>query len=321
MNFALSPRCYLFRATSLPFQSVGCVTVGFGRNRSFVSSTCSARSFSPRSLLSPFFSHQTRFLHLHEGHSMALLREYDVSCAVGCMASTTRAAEHCAEWLGVDMDYVVKAQVLAGGRGLGFFKENDFHGGVHICTSAKQVKEMSVKMLGNHLVTKQTGEQGKPCDSVFVCERFYLRKEKYVAILMDRLTGGPLLIGSAVGGTSIEDIAVRHPESIHRLPINISNGLSETDVRDFCSKLGFLDQNSSKSPYGSPLVQAVRNIEGLYKIFIEKDCTLVEINPFAETHDGRVIACDAKLNFDDNASFRQEDIFELRDVEIGRAHV
>eukprot|EP00922_Rhytidocystis_sp_ex-Travisia-forbesii_P051042 GHVS01075801.1.p1 GENE.GHVS01075801.1~~GHVS01075801.1.p1 ORF type:complete len:496 (+),score=91.16 GHVS01075801.1:129-1616(+) len=296
---------------------------------SFSSSTCSSSSFrsilrssaggavghfhqpaisSPFSLLSSSNTTPSsiRFLHLHEAHAQSLLSEYGVDCARGCLATTPREAEHCANELGHDIDYVVKAQVLAGGRGLGHFRENGFQGGVHVCSSAKQVKEMAGKMLNNHLVTKQTGTEGKPCNSVLVCERFYLRREKYLALLMDRDAGGPLFIGSLVGGTSIEDIAARHPESIIKLPVDVFKGLSEEEATDFCKRLGFS---------GLSLSQAVKNIKGVYNLFVDKDCTLIEINPFAETHDGRVLACDAKLNFDDNAEYRQKDVFALRDVQ------
>eukprot|EP00922_Rhytidocystis_sp_ex-Travisia-forbesii_P003321 GHVS01004860.1.p1 GENE.GHVS01004860.1~~GHVS01004860.1.p1 ORF type:complete len:542 (+),score=113.42 GHVS01004860.1:166-1626(+) len=295
----------------------------FSPYRHFSSSSFSASLPSllrPSSLFSPPASTQrpsdswpppnhlssVRYLHLHEAYSQAILSEYGVACPNGSLAATAREAGHCATQLGEDIDYVVKAQVLAGGRGLGHFAENGFQGGVHVCTSAAQVKEVAAKMLGNHLVTKQTGEQGKLCKNVLVCERFYLRREKYLALLMDRNSGGPLLIGSVVGGTSIEDIAARHPEAIVQMPIDISKGIVEEDVTEFCKKLGFS---------GSSLTQAVQSVRGIYKLFTEKDCTLIEINPFAETHDGRVLACDAKLNFDDNAEYRQKDIFALRDVE------
>eukprot|EP00922_Rhytidocystis_sp_ex-Travisia-forbesii_P003328 GHVS01004869.1.p1 GENE.GHVS01004869.1~~GHVS01004869.1.p1 ORF type:complete len:518 (+),score=117.70 GHVS01004869.1:129-1682(+) len=248
-----------------------------------------------------------RSLHLQEAHAQGFLAQYGVSVPRGCLANTAREAEHCAKELGEDIDYVIKAQVLAGGRGLGYFSENGFQGGVHVCTSASQVKDIAGKMLGNHLVTKQTGEQGKLCSKVLVCERFYLRREKYLALLMDRNSGGPLFIGSVVGGTSIEDIAARHPEAIVHMPVDSSKQeLGELEVTEFCTKLGFA---------GASLSQAIANVRGIYKLFNEKDCTLIEINPFAETHDGRVLACDAKLNFDDNAAYRQEEVFALRDIE------
>eukprot|EP00916_Digyalum_oweni_P014140 GHVL01023190.1.p1 GENE.GHVL01023190.1~~GHVL01023190.1.p1 ORF type:complete len:328 (+),score=53.08 GHVL01023190.1:339-1322(+) len=160
-------------------------------------------------------------------------------------------------------------------------------------------------MLGHTIVTKQTGPEGKLCGEVLVCERFYIRKERYFAIVNDRASGGPVLIGSSVGGTSIEEIAERHPNSILKLPLDIEKGLSDDEARKFAEGLGFTE---------TKLDQAAQTIGSLYKLFIERDCTLLEINPFAETHDGRVIVCDAKINFDDNAKFRQASIHDLRDV-------
>lgn len=118
------------------------------------------------------------------------------------------------------------------------------------------------------------------------------------------VSGGPLLLGSSVGGTSIEEIAEKHPEAIIKHPINVFKGLSEEEAHDFAKKLGFTKEKAK---------EAAESIRRLYKMFIERDCLLVEVNPFAETHDGRVLLCDAKVNFDDNADFRQKDIFELRD--------
>jgi len=167
------------------------------------------------------------------------------------------------------------------------------------------VKKVAEKMLGNTLVTKQTGEQGKPCNAVFIVERFYLRKEKYFAILLDRASGGPLMIGSRVGGMNIEDIAHRHPEAIIKMPIDINAGLSDAMAREFAEKLDFDEEQVD---------QAAQNIVGLYNMFVDKDCTLIEVNPFAETHDGRVMVCDAKVNFDDNAAYRQKEVHAMRDV-------
>eukprot|EP00916_Digyalum_oweni_P014139 GHVL01023189.1.p1 GENE.GHVL01023189.1~~GHVL01023189.1.p1 ORF type:complete len:432 (+),score=74.42 GHVL01023189.1:68-1363(+) len=248
---------------------------------------------------------QVRYLNIHEHQSLSLFRDYKITVPRGCPAATPRAAADCALSLGDDVDYVVKAQVLAGGRGMGFFKENNFQGGVHVCESIEQVKQVASKMLGHTIVTKQTGPEGKLCGEVLVCERFYIRKERYFAIVNDRASGGPVLIGSSVGGTSIEEIAERHPNSILKLPLDIEKGLSDDEARKFAEGLGFTE---------TKLDQAAQTIGSLYKLFIERDCTLLEINPFAETHDGRVIVCDAKINFDDNAKFRQASIHDLRDV-------
>lgn len=174
------------------------------------------------------------------------------------------------------------------------------------CTSdnAAQVREYAEKMLGNTLVTKQTGEKGKPCNRVLLCEKFQIASERYFAILMDRGSGGPVMIGSKVGGTSIEDIAAADPSAIIKKPVDIIQGLSQAEADDMASKMGFAGEQVGK---------AAESIMGLYSTFINCDCTMVEINPFAELKDGRVIVCDAKVNFDDNAEMRQKEIFSMRD--------
>ncbi|EPR60837.1 putative succinate-Coenzyme A ligase, beta subunit [Toxoplasma gondii TgCatPRC2] len=255
---------------------------------------------------------QRRFLNLHEYQSMRIMKEFHITTPKFAVASTAKEAEQeAATFLsespsgdGEPVDFVVKAQVLAGGRGLGFFRENGYQGGVQVCESPREVGIVAEKMLGKTLVTKQTGKEGKLCNKVLVTERFFIRKEKYVAILMDRGAGGPILIGSARGGTSIEDIAHNYPESIHKMPIDINQGISEPRLREFAELLGFS---------GDRLEAACQCIRGLYELFRSKDCTQIEVNPLVETHDGRVLVCDAKLNFDDNAGFRQKDIFSQRD--------
>lgn len=214
----------------------------------------------------------------------------------------TEAAEKASTFTGDEV--VIKSQVLAGGRGLGHFKENGFQGGVHIIKK-ELAEEFAEKMLGKTLVTKQTGATGKPCNAVLLCERFQIAKEKYFAILMDRGSGGPIMIGSKTGGTSIEDIAAKDPNAIVKMPVDIMDGMSEEQAKNMALQMGF---------EGPQAASAASSIMGLYKVFIECDCTLVEINPFAELQDGRVIVCDAKVNFDDNAEFRQKVIHEKRDV-------
>lgn len=201
-------------------------------------------------------------------------------------------------------EVVIKTQVLAGGRGLGHFKENNFQGGVHI-VPRDQIADVADKMLGKTLVTKQTGAAGKPCSTVLLAEKFQIKTEKYFAILMDRGSGGPIMIGSKTGGTSIEDIAAKDPSAIVKVPVDIIQGLSSAQAMEMAQNMGF---------EGAQTERAAKSIESLYKVFMECDCTMVEINPFAELTDGRVIVCDAKVGFDDNAEFRQKQIHEQRDV-------
>jgi len=201
-------------------------------------------------------------------------------------------------------DFVVKAQVLAGGRGKGKFL-NGFQGGVHPCNSPLEARALAGKMIGSGLVTKQTGPEGKPCNAVLVTERLYLRRETYFAIMMDRASDGPVIVASPQGGMDIEAVAAETPDLIYKLPINIDSGPEESALLDMATKCGF---------EGDQQQQTADIMRNLYKLFIDSDCTLVEINPLAETHDGRVLALDAKLNFDDNAEYRQKDIFSQKDT-------
>ncbi len=158
-------------------------------------------------------------------------------------------------------------------------------------------------MLGQLLVTKQTGAAGKPVNTVLVAQKMKLVNEMYFAILLDRASAGPLVIACSEGGTSIEDLAETHPEKITRMKIDIRTGLTEVQARDLAAHLGVKGSVSD----------AVAQLKALYDVFISSDCTMLEINPLAETAEAKLIAADAKLNFDDNAEYRQKDLFALRD--------
>lgn len=276
------------------FTTVPRISVVLAKNRLEKTKTC--------------FCYSKRNLSIHEYISVDLLKSHNVPCPKGFSATTAEEAEEKAlelqNELG-DVDLVVKAQVLSGGRGLGYFKENNFEGGVHICRNSNEVKEVAKKMLGNTLVTKQSGKEGKKCNTIFICERFYIRSERYVAFLLDRSSDGILLIGSSTGGSSIEDISKKNPQSIFKMSIDMKNGLSNGQSREFCENIGFKNDQLS-------IVSDI--ILNLYKIFKKYDCTLLEINPLSETNDGRVLCCDAKLNFDDNAEYRQKEIFQKKDL-------
>lgn len=276
-------------------------------NRSIVSNIWNRKNKLQYERKSHFFI-EKKYLSIHEYLSIDLLRSHNIPCAQGFAAKTPEEAEEKAlelQNICGDIDLVVKAQVLSGGRGVGYFKENNFEGGVHICRNSMEVKEVASKMLNNTLVTKQSGIEGKKCNTVFICERFYIRKERYVAFLLDRSSDGVLLLGSSVGGSSIEEISKKNPDAIYKMNIDIKNGLSNGQSREFCEKIGFKNNELD-------IVSDI--IVNLYKIFKKYDCTLLEINPLSETNDGRVLCCDAKLNFDDNAEYRQKEIFEKRDI-------
>lgn len=202
-------------------------------------------------------------------------------------------------------DIVIKAQVLSGGRGLGSFK-NGFKGGVHMVTKKGQARDLAESMLGQELVTKQA-PNGILCNKVLLMERMYMRREMYLSILMDRAAGGPLMVVSPVGGTSIEDVAQSNPEVIFTQPIDINVGLTDEACERMATNLG-LEEGSVG--YG----KAITLMQNLYNMFIAADCTQVEVNPLAETPEGDIVVCDAKVNFDDNAEFRQSSIFARRDT-------
>merc|ERR1719183_183205 len=195
--------------------------------------------------------------------------------------------------------------VLAGGRGLGTFT-NGFKGGVHLCTEPGQVEEFASKMLGSSLVTKQTTAAGMPCSKVMLAERITMTREMYISIMLDRSAGGALFIASPAGGTSIEDVAEATPELIFMVPIDITTGVTDEQSTYLATSLGFAPGSTGHSECKS-------TVENLYQLFRKHDCTLVEVNPLAETSDGRVLVCDGKINFDDNAEFRQKEVHDLRD--------
>eukprot|EP01110_Echinostelium_bisporum_P004949 TRINITY_DN2221_c0_g1_i1.p1 TRINITY_DN2221_c0_g1~~TRINITY_DN2221_c0_g1_i1.p1 ORF type:complete len:445 (-),score=129.82 TRINITY_DN2221_c0_g1_i1:83-1417(-) len=245
---------------------------------------------------------QKRNLNIHEYQAQKLMKQFGINCPNGNVAETPQEAEKIAEVLNTT-DMVVKAQVLAGGRGKGFF-DNGFKGGVHVTSNTKDLRDYAEKMLGHTLYTKQTGPKGKPVNKVYVCERYYLRRELYFAILMDRKSGGPIIVVSTQGGMDIEAVAKDTPDQIFTEAVDIKVGPSDAQLQNLANKLGFAKDKQQ---------EAISQMRKLYDFFIKHDCTLLEINPLAETSNGAVMAMDAKLNFDDNAYFRQKDIFQLRD--------
>jgi len=246
-----------------------------------------------------------RHLNLHEYQSAAIMREHGVTTPKGGVAKTAEEAYAAAKALNSN-NMVLKAQVLAGGRGLGTF-DNGFKGGVHVgIKTPEEVRDMAAKMLNAKLITKQTGAGGRICNTVQVVETVQSKAEKYFAILMDRAYGGPVVVASAKGGVTIEDIAAADPSAIIKEPIDIMTGLKPGQSMEIAKKMQFSCDKATQ--------EASKNIEALYQTFIKSDCTMVEVNPFTETPDGSVVCVDAKVNFDDNAEFRQKKIHEQRDT-------
>ncbi|EGG23918.1 succinate-CoA ligase [Cavenderia fasciculata] len=247
---------------------------------------------------------QVRHLDLHEYQSKSLMDQYGVNTQKWRVISKADEAPKAASELNAK-ELVIKAQVHAGGRGKGTFKETGYKGGVKLCTTGKEAQELSGHMLGKHLVTKQTTADGTLVQKVMIAESVDPARELYFAILMDRASGGPVMVASPKGGVDIEAVAEETPELIYKEVVDITKGVQPEQTRRLAEKLGFK---------GDKLKIAQEQMENLYKLFIKSDATQVEVNPFAETTDGKIYAMDAKINFDDNASFRQKDIFDMRDI-------
>lgn len=240
-------------------------------------------------------------MNIHEYQAKELFEKFGVPTPAGKVADTPEQAKEAAEGLGSEI--VVKAQVHAGGRGKGTFK-NGFKGGVHVVGTAAEAADIAGKMLGQTLVTHQTGEEGKLVSKVMVADAVDIEKEYYLAILMDRENRCPVIVASTEGGVNIEDVAESTPEKIHREIIHPLLGLQPYEIRNLSSKLGFS---------GDIAKQFGKLLKALYTLFIQCDCSMVEINPLVTTPDGRVLALDAKFDFDDNALYRHPDIAELHD--------
>lgn len=248
-----------------------------------------------------------RSLNIHEYQSQKLLKDFGLNTVRGTPVTSAEEAEKIAKAyyaFADDADLVVKAQTLAGGRGKGVF-DTGFKGGVHICTSPEEVREVTHQMLGHRLITAQTGKEGKPVNVVYICERRYIRREVYLAVMMDRTSNGPVIVGSAVGGVNIETLAHENPDAIIKEPVDITVGVTSEQALRIAQKLGFRR--------GRILHECANQVRLLYEMFWKNDCTLVEINPLAETSNGECVIMDAKINIDDNALFRHPELAALRD--------
>jgi len=242
-------------------------------------------------------------MNIHEYQAKELLQKFDVATTRARVASTLDEAEQIARELG-DVDVVVKAQIHAGGRGKGAFT-NGFKGGVHIRKTPAEVRDVAAQMLGQILVTHQTGPAGRQVNKVLVAESADIAREIYFAVLLDRATAAPVIVASTEGGVEIEAVAAKSPEKIIREPIDPLAGLQPFQTRKLAKQLGF---------ESSQLKSASKLFEGLYRTFLAYDCSMVEVNPLVVTGKGDVLALDAKFNFDDNALYRHPEIAALRDI-------
>ncbi|RNF06465.1 putative succinyl-CoA ligase beta-chain [Trypanosoma rangeli] len=246
---------------------------------------------------------QRRFFNIHEYQSKAILKEGGCKAEFGVACCNLAEVEAALGRIKTDKK-VVKSQILAGGRGMGTFVDG-YKGGVHVCKDATEAMDCAKHMLNNTLVTKQTGPKGQKVSVLYVTEAITgIKRELYLALLLDRKSASPMFIGSAEGGMGIEELAQKSPEKIKRMRINVQEGINDENCLAFAKELGFA---------GRAAENAAEQLKALYNVGKSKDCTQVEINPLVELENGDVMCIDAKLSFDDNAEFRQKDIFELAD--------
>ena len=241
---------------------------------------------------------------IHEYQAKQVLRGAGVAVLEGHVAESADEAAKAFETLGGAIA-VVKAQIHAGGRGKGTTKENPDQHGVQLVKSADEAHAVAEGLLGNTLVTIQTGPEGKTVKKVFVEAGCNIARELYLGIVLDRAAAKPVLMVSTEGGVEIEKVAAETPELIYKEHFDPHFGLQSYQVRKLCAKLGIK---------GKSVRSADRFMRALCKVFVECDCSLVEINPLVVTAEGELVALDAKMSFDDNALFRHKDIFEFRDL-------
>ncbi len=235
-------------------------------------------------------------MNIHEYQGKEILKQYGVKVPEGRVAFTVDEAVEAAKELGTQV-VVVKAQIHAGGRGKA--------GGVKVAKNLDEVRTYAEQILGKVLVTHQTGPEGKEVKRLLIEQGCDIKKEYYVGVVVDRATGRVVMMASEEGGTEIEEVAARTPEKIFKEVIDPVTGLTPFQARKLAYAINIPNELVNK---------AVKFMMGLYQAFVDKDCSIAEINPLVVTGDGEVMALDAKLNFDSNALFRHPEIVELRDL-------
>ncbi|MDA4845583.1 ADP-forming succinate--CoA ligase subunit beta [Hoeflea poritis] len=245
-------------------------------------------------------------MNIHEYQAKALLKSFGAPVAEGVPIFSADEAAGAAAKLPGPL-YVVKSQIHAGGRGKGKFKElpAEAKGGVRLASSVDEVVSHASEMLGNTLVTKQTGEHGKQVNRLYIEDGADIDRELYLSILVDRTVGRPAFVVSTEGGMDIEAVAEETPEKILTLPIDPDTGVTDADAAQLCDALKLEGEARSDGMTLFPI---------LYKAFVEKDMSLLEVNPLIVMENGRLRVLDAKVSFDGNALFRQDDVVALRDT-------
>ncbi|MCP5529890.1 MAG: ADP-forming succinate--CoA ligase subunit beta [Opitutaceae bacterium] len=242
-------------------------------------------------------------MNIHEYQAKTLFEKFGVPVPQGVSAKT--AAEFDAALAKLpEGPTMVKSQIHAGGRGKGTFTDG-FKGGVKFCQSKADAKAIAGKMLGNTLVTAQTGPAGRKVQTIYFTVASDIKKEYYLAILLDRATSKPVIVASTEGGVEIEKVAHETPEKITKVLVDPAYGLADYQVRELLFALKF---NATEAK------NAAKLIKNLYRMWWETDASMVEVNPLITTPDDQVLALDAKVSFDANALFRHHDIVELRDL-------
>mgnify|MGYP001600357232 CR=1 FL=1 len=245
-------------------------------------------------------------MNIHEYQAKTLLKDYGVAVLDGGVAFTPDEAVHAAEALGGPV-WVVKSQIHAGGRGAGYFANDpDGKGGVRVVQSISDVRAAAEAMLGNTLVTKQTGPEGREVKRVYVEDGCAIAQELYLSLLIDRATSRVTIMASTEGGMEIEEVAEEHPEKILKVSIDPAAGIQGHHAREIAFGLG-LRGDANKS--------CIKFIMAMYNAFVELDASIVEINPLVVTDAGDVVALDAKMTFDSNALYRQKTVVEMRDTD------
>jgi len=248
----------------------------------------------------PLKNIQVRDLNLLECHSKDLLNQHGVTVQKFKIVENLDDVNDLVKSFDVD-EYVLKAQILAGGRGKGHFN-NGFKGGVHITNEKTKIYDLLKNMLGYKLITKQTPKDGILVSKIMIAESVDIKRETYFCILMDRSQNGPLLIASPAGGVDIEAVAENSPELVKKIPLDIYEGISNEIALDVAKFLNFHGPLASKAAY---------EIQRLWEFFLSVDAVQIEINPLVETTDKKVVCVDAKIQFDDNSQFKHQDIFQL----------